>query len=165
MQIYSCLITREKISISSTIPHFKINNITTIPINLDYGFGDLSEMIALCKGGLLGLNDLAAANELSEGIKTVVDLIYKLDLQNREFAVIFTSEWGAPLENIQALFKFGKLIQDATYIADHNSNEIIGVDDKIFEYLDLPGGHDGHRFIAYYNDYGDALKKYKSALP
>lgn len=148
-QNYSFIVTKEKIEISKTIIHFKSENLTIIPIDVE-GYS-VKEFIENKKGVLLK-NDSFYFNDVTY-IKSVID---EIGLSNKNFAIIHTSDFGdIPVDDFQAAFQNGELVKNSIFISEQqkviDGKEI----DVALEILSI-----NPNYIIYFNKFVHAKEEY-----
>ena len=109
-QDYSFIVTDENLNIPEDIISFKVRNLTTFPLNLE-GY--------VIKSFIENKKNEINNRELDNDELQIVFLLEKVELINKKFIIVHTSDWAdIPVDEFQAGFVNGKLIKESIYLND-----------------------------------------------
>ena len=160
-QNYSYLITKELINIPNDFPHFIVNGVITIPIDVEkYSVFEFIECYELGELKPLEFEDEGYEEFEGEDLgyeenpEDILDIVKTLGLEYKEFAVMHTSDWaGIPDCEFNGAFKLGKLV--AKHIDDDRGNHEGSYLD-IFNCLGIDEGS-----VLIFHSYGNAKQQFK----
>ncbi|MEO3403596.1 hypothetical protein AAFN85_06815 [Mucilaginibacter sp. CAU 1740] len=113
---YSCIITKEKVNIPASVPHFYKGDILTIPVNCGYwaviSFLDLFE-----SGKLDGIDEQSdsvfKSGSESKDPLSVLYVLKQTDLTLRRFMLLYYSEWADVPDDVSyAVFDKGSILSE-----------------------------------------------------
>jgi hypothetical protein len=113
---YSCIITKEKVNIPASVPHFYKGDVLTIPVNCSYwaviSFFDLFESGKL--DGIDAQSDsvFESGSESKEPL-SVLYVLKQTDLTLRRFMLLYYSEWADVPDDVSyAVFDNGSIVSE-----------------------------------------------------
>ncbi len=127
---YSCIITKEKIIISENVPHFKIDDVITVPIDVsNYAIEEFIEVFGINKKPFpLKINDLYNGYDdvslTEDNVSRILEIIDLLNLRGKSFILFHESDWAdIPDAHTEAAFSGGELVEDGYYMESDDGNE------------------------------------------
>ncbi|MBD1365911.1 hypothetical protein IDJ77_19005 [Mucilaginibacter sp. ZT4R22] len=163
---YSRFITKEILEVPPEFPHFKKENVITIPINADGD--DVAAFLKVFSAGEIKIpphfcrteEDAAQYNGgekvewLNGDPEIILAELKKFDLVTKEFILLYTSDWAdIPVDWFSAAFKNGHRVE-GTYTSSDD-----GISGNALAYLGI-SSYDLNDF----RDYWDAASQYEEQL-
>ena len=131
---YTCIVTKENITIPVKIPHFIKNKVLTIPI--DCGGEAAKNFTEHFKNGKLETPEELEKDENHPQI--ILDLLVNIGLSNKKYLIHYEADWaGMPCDGYLAAFDNGNVITDTVWEFGLDGT-LIGA----FDYLDIKYGKD-----------------------
>jgi len=162
-QDYSCILTREKVSIHRDIPHFKAKSIVNIPLNIEGQ--SVKEFIEFFDEGRLTIKLIKYPDDDFEygpcdDVFNILKIITDLGLLHKEFVLLHLSDFAdVEVDSFWALFNNGKLVPGTIYLYNRPSGEHVGCYSDLFTYWNI-----NWDMFKRFHDYRDAVREYSRNL-
>jgi hypothetical protein len=131
---YTCIVTKENITVRVKTPHFLKNEVLTIPIDCD---GEAAKNFTEhFKNGKL--ENLEEFEKDKNHPQVILDLLENIGLINKKYLIHYEADWaGMPCEGYRAAFDNGNVVKDTIWEFGLDGTLI-----SAFDYLGIKYGKD-----------------------